>query len=624
MNIKILKGVFLTTLSMFSTTLFAQSVGVGTVTPSPNAALEISQGGQPQGLLIPKMSGVDMGVLAGSLATPADLGMVVYNTDSLAFLYWDGAGFKHFGQGTSISINTGTGLTGGPIGATGTISLENTAVTAGSYGSLSEIPVLSIDAQGRIIGASTVTMPSSIPAGGITSDYLAGNNSWVDFNISARSALSGAGPILYDDGTGVISLDNSGVSSGSYGSSSEIPILSVDAFGRVTSASTVTIPSVLPTGGTTADYLSGDNSWVDFSSEVRNSISAISPLNYNSVTGVISLSNSGVSAGVYGSSAQIAQITIDAQGRITSAVNVTAPSSPWTASGADAYFTGGTIGIGTNSPGYTFEVVGSTGLESTEVAGTFDVTGGLTSLGALDVVGNMAFDGAVQWNDAAFATGSDGLLLSSGTGIMSKLDYSGVATQVLLGNGTWGTISGDDLGNHTATTNLILGSNYLSGDGDNEGLLISADGNVAIGGAVDPNYKLYIYGKLKSDGITEMSDRRLKQDINTLDNSLSKIKSLRGVSYNWNQNNEAGIKFEKELQIGLIAQEVEAVFPELVDTDSEGYKSVEYSKLVAVLIEALKEQEEKIETLESEVGTVQEIKAEVDALKAEMSKYSIR
>ena len=59
--------------------------------------------------------------------------------------------------------------------------------------------------------------------------------------------------------------------------------------------------------------------------------------------------------------------------------------------------------------------------------------------------------------------------------------------------------------------------------------------------------------------------------------------------------------FSIEKQIGLIAQDVEKVFPELVVTDSEGYKSVAYQNLVAVLIEAVKEQQKSINQLKKEV-----------------------
>ena len=83
-----------------------------------------------------------------------------------------------------------------------------------------------------------------------------------------------------------------------------------------------------------------------------------------------------------------------------------------------------------------------------------------------------------------------------------------------------------------------------------------------------------------------------------------KVNSIRGVSFEW-KDDENG----KGPQIGLIAQEVEKALPELVHTDREGYKSVTYDKLTAVLAEAIKEQQrtivaqnERIATLERELS----------------------
>ena len=64
--------------------------------------------------------------------------------------------------------------------------------------------------------------------------------------------------------------------------------------------------------------------------------------------------------------------------------------------------------------------------------------------------------------------------------------------------------------------------------------------------------------------------------------------------------------FEEGRQIGLIAQEVEAVFPELVKTDSQGYKAVSYEKLTAVLVEAMKEQQAKISELGAKIKRLEE------------------
>ncbi len=99
---------------------------------------------------------------------------------------------------------------------------------------------------------------------------------------------------------------------------------------------------------------------------------------------------------------------------------------------------------------------------------------------------------------------------------------------------------------------------------------------------------------------TTISDQRLKDDIQTIDNALDKVSNLRGVSYTWNNGNRKGQK-----DLGLIAQEVEQVLPELVREkempmiDGETYKTVDYEKIVGVLIEAVKELKTEIEILKS-------------------------
>jgi hypothetical protein len=90
------------------------------------------------------------------------------------------------------------------------------------------------------------------------------------------------------------------------------------------------------------------------------------------------------------------------------------------------------------------------------------------------------------------------------------------------------------------------------------------------------------------------SDQRHKQNIQTLGSSLAKLAQVRGVRFNWKDNPE-------DEQIGLVAQEVEKVFPELVSTDSEGYKSIAYGKLTAVLIEAIKELQQQNEIMAQQI-----------------------
>ena len=94
-----------------------------------------------------------------------------------------------------------------------------------------------------------------------------------------------------------------------------------------------------------------------------------------------------------------------------------------------------------------------------------------------------------------------------------------------------------------------------------------------------------------NDNVTAYSDERLKDNIKTIENGLDKVEQLRGVSYT---------RDEKE-SIGVIAQEVEKILPEIVLTadDEMGTKSVDYSRLTAVLIEAVKELSAKVKELEN-------------------------
>lgn len=146
---------------------------------------------------------------------------------------------------------------------------------------------------------------------------------------------------------------------------------------------------------------------------------------------------------------------------------------------------------------------------------------------------------------------------------------------------------GDNLGSHIATQNIQLGNYWLSGDGGSEGVFVNSSGNVGIGTNA-PGYPLQVNGNIGATAFIYTSDVRLKTEITTLDNSLDKISQLRGVSFRWQDSGQPSV--------GLVAQEVEKVFPELV-RDSNGLKGVEYGNLVAPLIEAIKEQQTQIKSL---------------------------
>ena len=95
------------------------------------------------------------------------------------------------------------------------------------------------------------------------------------------------------------------------------------------------------------------------------------------------------------------------------------------------------------------------------------------------------------------------------------------------------------------------------------------------------------------------SDRRFKEDIAPITSAVDKVARLQGVTFWWNQREYPQRFFSDKQQIGLIAQDVESVIPEVVRTDADGYKSITYDKLTAVLIEAVKEMNTKLATQDS-------------------------
>lgn len=97
------------------------------------------------------------------------------------------------------------------------------------------------------------------------------------------------------------------------------------------------------------------------------------------------------------------------------------------------------------------------------------------------------------------------------------------------------------------------------------------------------------------------SDSRLKKNIRPLTSSLDTIKKLDGVKFNWRKDEFPDRYFSAGDQLGFIAQDVEKVLPELVNTDTKGYKTLNYEGIIPVLVNAMKEQQQQIDELKAEV-----------------------
>jgi Chaperone of endosialidase len=159
----------------------------------------------------------------------------------------------------------------------------------------------------------------------------------------------------------------------------------------------------------------------------------------------------------------------------------------------------------------------------------------------------------------------------------------------------------DQVGTSSANARLRI----FGGITETSGLAILENGNVGIG-YINPTTKLYVNGDITANSVAGTSDRRFKTNIRPVDNALAKVKALQGVYFNWNQKEFPEKEFGSQDELGFIAQEVEKIVPEIVvkEKSKEEYRSVKYDKLVALLVEAIKEQQKQIEGLRNQVKRI--------------------
>ena len=162
--------------------------------------------------------------------------------------------------------------------------------------------------------------------------------------------------------------------------------------------------------------------------------------------------------------------------------------------------------------------------------------------------------------------------------------------------------SSDITVNGTMHINNTTDSNLSNGLGSNPAVVASA----IFQGGVSILKSLYvandIYASTLNGSFVTSSDRSLKENVEPLANSLDNVLALQGVNFNWIDTE----KYNSDRQVGFIAQDVEAVIPELVVTREDGIKGVNYSQMVAVLVEAIKEQNKIIQKLQADVAELQQ------------------
>jgi trimeric autotransporter adhesin len=144
----------------------------------------------------------------------------------------------------TLTIAGGTGLTSSVSGQTLTVNLDNTAVTAATYGTANSVATFTVDAQGRLTNAVATAIS-------ITNSQVS------DFNAGVDARVSGGVGLTYT--AGVLDLDNTAVTAGTYGSATNIPQFTVDAQGRVTAASNIAVATNFTIAGNSgnADVVNG-------------------------------------------------------------------------------------------------------------------------------------------------------------------------------------------------------------------------------------------------------------------------------------------------------------------------------------------------------------------------------
>ncbi len=248
--------------------------------------------------------------------------------------------------------------------------------------------------------------------------------------------------------------------------------------------------------------------------------------------------------------------------------------------------------------------VGTISASNTKTSGTFTSTG--NSYGSDGIkIGETTFTNKVACG--IYAKASGGGTSSAGAtniGIYAYATGSGKSDNVRNKNyAIYAKASGNNADSYAG---------YFENTSGSDGIALSAKSNNGWAGYFEGN--VYLSNSYSS------SDSRLKKDVQTIDGALGKVLKLRGVSYYWKNKAEMGADSayahnDTEKHIGVIAQEIEQEFPELVKTDHHGYKTVEYSAIAPILIEAVKELKAEKDALQAEKDALE---AKVEKLEAQM------
>ena len=248
---------------------------------------------------------------------------------------------------------------------------------------------------------------------------------------------------------------------------------------------------------------------------------------------------------------------------------------------------------------------------------TITLTGDVTGTGTVTDLGNVSFATTIAANSVALGTDTTGNYVASmtaGTGITVGTATGEGSTPVITNTGVTSNVAGTGISVSGGTGAVTITNSGVTSAVAGTGVSVSgATGAVtfSIGQAVatSDNVRFNSLGIGMAASATagridatndivafSSSDIRFKENIKPIENAIDKIRKISGNTYDWKEENKIEHGYEGN-DVGVIAQEIEAVLPQLVQTRESGYKAVKYDKLVALLIEGIKEQQLQIEQL---------------------------